>query len=82
MDFFRFRPKHDSNQSVFSQMGAFYIRRRRDSCSMDNPLVKITGRDCLESLAGIKWNGWPEWNGIGCQDRPECAKHPGSIARK
>ncbi len=25
----------------------------------------------MESVAGIKWNGWPEWNGIGGRDRLE-----------
>jgi len=27
----------------------------------------------MESLAGIKWNGWPEWNGIRGRDRLEYA---------
>ncbi len=25
----------------------------------------------MESVVGIKWNGWPEWNGIGGRDRLE-----------
>jgi len=38
----------------------------------------------MESVAGIKWNGWPEWNGIHGRDRLEYAivtlfKNAGSI---
>ena len=25
----------------------------------------------MESLTGIKWNRWPEWNGISGRDRME-----------
>jgi hypothetical protein len=27
----------------------------------------------MEWVAGIKWNGWPEWNGIHGRDRLEYA---------
>ena len=28
----------------------------------------------MESVAGIKWNGWPEWNGIGGRDHLEYSR--------
>jgi hypothetical protein len=31
------------------------------------------GRNALESVTGMKWNGWPEWNGIHGRDRLEYA---------
>ena len=34
-------------------------------------LLKISGRDQMESVAGMKWNQWPRSNGIGGRDQME-----------
>ena len=35
----------------------------------------------MESVAEIKWNGWPEWNGIYGRDRLEYAVDGSTIER-
>ena len=38
-------------------------------------LFFFSGRNGLESLAEMKWNQWPESNGMGGRDRLEFADH-------
>jgi len=39
-------------------------------------LFFFSGRNGLESLAEMKWNQWPESNGMGGRDRLEFAYGP------
>ena len=53
-----------------------------DDIQPGSPCSRIGDRNEMESAAGIKWNGWPEWNGIDGRDRPEYAITSGNVLPK